>query len=62
MTSERSKRRDFLSLIFIWFFLNEKRKAILGDKMISGHMDKDNENLSYYRVFEKLGSNLDWSS
>ena len=37
----------------ITFFLNEKRKkTIVGDKMIPGHMDKDNKNVSYYRVFK----------
>ena len=33
----------------------------MGDKMIPGHMDKDKKYLSYYRVFKKLGRNLDWS-
>ena len=28
------------------------------DKMIPGHMDKDNENLSYYRVFKNQQVNL----
>ena len=41
----------------LWFFLKEKkekrkRKTNLRDKMIPGHMDKDNENISYYRVFK----------
>ena len=26
---------------------------IVRDKMIPGHMDKDNNNLSYFRVFKK---------
>ena len=41
--------------------MNKKGKTIVRDKMIPGHMDKDNENLTYNRVFEKLGSNLNWS-
>ena len=38
----------------LWFFLKEKgkRKTNLRDKMIPGHMDKDNKNWSYYRVFK----------
>ena len=36
----------------LWLILKEKRKTTMRDKMISGHMDKDNKNLTYYRVFK----------
>ena len=46
------KVHSFLNFPIIWFFLNEKRKTIERDKTIPGHMDKDNTNLIYYRVFK----------
>ena len=34
------------------YLTTKKRKTIVCDKTIPGHMDKDNKNLSYYRVFK----------
>ena len=34
--------------------MNKKGKSIVRDKMIPDHMYKDNENLTYYRVFLKI--------
>ena len=48
------KVHSFLNFPIIWFFLNEKRKTIMRDKTIPGHMDKDNTNLRYLRVFKHL--------
>ena len=33
-----------LHFLLLWFFSNEKRKTIVSDKMIPGHMDKDYKN------------------
>ena len=42
-----------LHFSLLWFFFErKKKKTIVRDKMIPGHMDKDYENLSYYRVFK----------
>ena len=34
------------------YLTTKKRKTIVCDKIIPGHMDKDNKNLSYFRVFK----------
>ena len=41
---------SYISLLDL--FEQKKRKTLVGDKMIPGHMDKDNKNLSCYRVLK----------